>query len=118
MVLRTWDNGKRYFGCLRYPSCRGMHIAHFTGRPVGTPGDYETRKLRKLVHSLASKLWDYKNQEQRKKMYTWLKRNTRTGHIGSLNKEELINLYKKIIKLIDEKNKWKTQKINSKGRND
>ena len=38
-----------FYGCTRYPDCRGLQKASPDGRPLGVPATIETRKLRSEV---------------------------------------------------------------------
>lgn len=49
MVLRH-NLYRAWYGCLRWPHCRGSHSAHADGRPMGFPADEETKKLRREGH--------------------------------------------------------------------
>lgn len=55
MVLRAWD-GKTYYSCVRWPECRGAHGAAGS-RPLGRPGDRETRAARLRAHASFDRLW-------------------------------------------------------------
>jgi len=64
MVLREtkryrYGNGqpRKFYGCLNYPACSGTHGAHPDGRPLGTPGDAETKKWRVRAHKEFNKLY-------------------------------------------------------------
>jgi len=54
---RAHPNGKPFYGCTRYPSCRGAHGAHADGRPLGRPGTPEERAARVAAHGWFDKLW-------------------------------------------------------------
>lgn len=38
-----------FYGCSRYPACRGSHAANSLGEPAGTPADANTRRMRAAV---------------------------------------------------------------------
>src|SRR5208282_5226656 len=45
MVLRKSKKyGTPFYGCSRFPECKGAHGAHTDGRPKGTPGDRKTNQ--------------------------------------------------------------------------
>lgn len=46
-----------FYGCERYPACRGSHGAHPDGRPLGIPADAATRKARNDAHGYFDRLW-------------------------------------------------------------
>ncbi len=48
MRLRTGRFG-RFYGCSRYPACRGTHTATRDGEPAGIPADAKTRRMRAAV---------------------------------------------------------------------
>lgn len=45
MLLRESRFGK-FYGCTRFPECRGTHGAHPDGRPLGVPANAETKEAR------------------------------------------------------------------------
>lgn len=58
------------------------------------------RRLRREAHRLAEAYFgDWDNQEARRRMYQWVGRNTKSGHIGKATEQEL-NI---IIKLLRRK---------------
>lgn len=38
-----------FYGCSRYPACRGTHTATRDGEPAGIPADAKTRRMRAAV---------------------------------------------------------------------
>jgi ssDNA-binding Zn-finger/Zn-ribbon topoisomerase 1 len=48
-----------FWGCSRYPRCRGTHGAHPDGRPLGTPADEETKCARRAAHAALDQLWQH-----------------------------------------------------------
>jgi hypothetical protein len=63
--------------------------AHPDGSPVGFPVTREVRELRTLAHQIALEVWDYRDKDL---MYIWLEKHTSSGHIGQLDKNELVDL--------------------------
>lgn len=57
MACRPNKEGKPFYGCSRYPECRGTHGALPDGRPVGIPADKATRKARIEAHKFFDMLW-------------------------------------------------------------
>ena len=55
MVLRRSRFGP-FYSCLGYPYCRSKVGAHADGRPLGFPGDDETRSARKRAHQVFDQL--------------------------------------------------------------
>lgn len=58
MVLRQtgrfrYRNGsvRRFWGCSRYPMCRGIHGAHPNGEPMGIPAGIATKQKRIEAHA-------------------------------------------------------------------
>lgn len=80
MVLRRttkflWNNGegRLFYGCSRFPACKGIHGAHPDGRPLGIPGNAETKLARSKAHAqfdavIAGRGW------RRRGAYLWLGR--------------------------------------------
>jgi len=56
MTLRNSRFGP-FYGCSDFPRCRATHGAHPDGRPLGTPGDRETKQARIAAHAVFDKLW-------------------------------------------------------------
>lgn len=46
-----------FYGCTRFPACKGAIRAHKDGTPIGTPVDKETRRMRVLAHEVFDTLW-------------------------------------------------------------
>jgi len=58
MVLRVASRkGRPFYGCPRWPRCRGSHGAHKDGRPLGNPADEATRQARMRAHEAFDRLW-------------------------------------------------------------
>lgn len=89
---------RKFWGCPNYPKCKHT-LSLNLGIPMGIPHEdagVGAKSLRRKVHSLLNEIWDYNNQEDRKKMYLWLKKNTMYGHVSMMKEEEL----KKVISLL------------------
>jgi ssDNA-binding Zn-finger/Zn-ribbon topoisomerase 1 len=56
MELRDSRYGK-FYGCTRFPECRGTHGAHENGKPLGVPTNKETRLKRIETHKVFDQLW-------------------------------------------------------------
>lgn len=94
MVLREtkkyrWKNGqpRKFYGCSRWPACRAAHGAHPDGRPLGIPGNKETKEARIRAHDafdgMAKRLgWS------RTQAYNWLRHELKMtreeAHIGRM----------------------------------
>lgn len=67
-----------FYGCQRYPDCRGTHGANLDGSPRGIPGNKAVREARVKVHLAFEELWrTRKGSEPYTKdalgeVYTWL----------------------------------------------
>lgn len=58
MVLRRtkkflWKDGvgRLFYSCIRWPKCQATHGAHPDGRPLGVPGNKETKAARIRAHA-------------------------------------------------------------------
>lgn len=81
----------RFFGCSRYPECRGSHSVHPDGSPMGIPGDKETREWRQRLHDECERVWgpfEKISQRQKNYMYQFLRDNAPKMHISEMNIEE------------------------------
>lgn len=65
MVLRQtskfkYKNGdpRPFYGCSRFPLCKGSHGAHPDGSPLGTPADKMTKELRIDAHDMMDRWMD------------------------------------------------------------
>lgn len=65
------DRGRAYWICSRMPECRGTHGASPTGRPLGIPGDRETRAARIEAHRVFDAAWRARGMTKRE-AYRWL----------------------------------------------
>jgi ssDNA-binding Zn-finger/Zn-ribbon topoisomerase 1 len=96
MKLRPSRYG-HFYGCTRFPDCRGTHGAHADGRPLGIPADRETREARTHAHQVFDAFWRARGLE-RNKAYGWLA--ARLGmsraacHIARFNREDCRRLVK------------------------
>lgn len=80
-----------FYGCTRYPDCRGAHGCHPDGRPLGTPANAETKRLRIAAHDAFDGWWRAK-QMRRSDGYKWLREKMGLSkskcHIGMFNKQQ------------------------------
>lgn len=79
-----------FFGCSRYPECKGNLGCSPDGTPLGTPGDARTREARRRAHHLFDKLWKSGLVTGgRRGAYVWLKRtlgmSKKQAHIAKMN---------------------------------
>lgn len=90
MRLRPSKYGK-FYGCVRYPQCKGTHGAHPDGRPLGKPATLETKRARIAAHDTFDRIWKL-GPLTRKEAYAWLGRELGYGrapvHMGEMELEE------------------------------
>jgi ssDNA-binding Zn-finger/Zn-ribbon topoisomerase 1 len=88
MTLRKSKYGQ-FYGCTRYPQCKGAHGAHPNGDPLGLPATKETKVARIAAHDAFDSIWSRETGwMSRAEAYRWLKRTTGLEHIGSCSLEE------------------------------
>lgn len=75
---------KPFWGCTKFPACRGAHGAHPNGRPLGVPANAETKAARIRAHDVFDRLWLSKITMTRTKAYKLLaaKLGLEEVHIG------------------------------------
>lgn len=77
-----------FWGCTRYPKCKGTHGAHPDGRPLGKPADKETKLARMRAHAAFDRLWK-EGPRNRGQAYGWLKAQASIpDHIGEMSVAE------------------------------
>lgn len=47
---------RHFYRCQYFPTCRGSHRANSEGKPVGVPGNQQTRLARWLAHEMLAKV--------------------------------------------------------------
>lgn len=106
MLLRqtkkfTYGDGtpRKFYGCSNFPKCKLTHGAHPDGRPLGFPATQEVKDLRHELHLLAASVWDWNDRAQKAKMYQWIKKNSKVGHIAEMDLEELHIVRIKLLQL-------------------
>jgi len=99
MVLRESKHGP-FYGCSRFPDCRGAHGAHQDGRPKGKPGNAATRRARIEAHRLFDQIWKLKLVRNRGAAYQWMRNamglRKHEAHIGEFS----IDQCEKLLKLV------------------
>lgn len=102
MVLRHSQYGY-FYGCSKYPECKGTHGAYANGTPKGIPGDKETRLARMAAHDAFDALWKTYGMS-RNESYRFLQRTMdmtpEEAHIGRFTKEQCA----KLIALLEKRN--------------
>lgn len=86
MALRQGPH-RPFYGCTRFPDCRGAHGAHPDGTPMGVPVDGATRQARKAAHGAFDRLWSRDRKGSRGAAYRWLaaQLGQTSVHIGQLD---------------------------------
>lgn len=96
MVLRETSKfkhkngeGRKFYGCSNFPTCTATHGAHPDGRPLGIPGNTETKKARIAAHEVFDELWK-SGEMSRKQAYRWLaeQMGVEEVHFGEFSKEQ------------------------------
>lgn len=73
MTLRDSQYG-RFYGCTRFPDCRGTHGAHqTTGQPLGTPANKQTKRARIRAHAAFDVIWQ-QGYMPHTAAYRWLRK--------------------------------------------
>lgn len=85
-----------FYGCIRFPDCKGAHGCHPDGKPLGKPAPPEVKKWRIAAHEIFDRLWKNDGMK-RTEAYAYLaeKMGVKEIHIG----ESDIETCKKIIKV-------------------
>lgn len=108
MILREttkfkWDNGENrlFYGCVRWPACRGTHGAHPNGAPLGTPADSETKQARIRAHAAFDQLWKpARARMTQDEAYLWMQSKmglkSSEAHIGKFNIEQCDTLVRHV----------------------
>lgn len=103
MVLRDSRYGL-FYGCKSFPECRASHGAHPDGRPLGVPGDAETKAARIHAHDLFDRIWREGLKRNRGAAYAWMQGvmglTRDEAHIGAFSREQCEELVRVIL------NRW------------
>jgi ssDNA-binding Zn-finger/Zn-ribbon topoisomerase 1 len=62
-----------FYGCTRYPLCKGAHKAHPNGAPLGIPANAETKAWRVKAHLVFDQIWK-EEFLTRDNAYCWMQR--------------------------------------------
>lgn|SRR5574338_38327 len=80
-----------FYGCTRFPECRGTHGAHRDGRPFGIPANKATKLARMRAHRIFDIIWKERTMS-RAEAYAWMRRKMKLtdaeAHIGMFNLEQ------------------------------
>lgn len=72
--VQRGEGERGFWGCTRYPECRGTHGAHPDGTPLGKPADAATRQARVRAHAAFDRLWDGDDAPMaRGEAYRWMR---------------------------------------------
>lgn len=98
MVRRKSKFGDNFWwGCSNYPECKITSAEHPDGRLMSTPADPILKTLRMRVHSLLEEVFgNWNDKTAKNNMYAWLKDNTKSGHIGLMDKDEVLDTITKL----------------------
>jgi len=64
-------NLRKFYGCTRWPQCKGTHGAHPDGSPLGIPARKETKDARVRAHEVFDSL-RIKHDVKKPHAYYWL----------------------------------------------
>src|SRR3990167_138547 len=98
-----WANGENrlFYGCSRFPACKGAHGAHPSGAPLGTPADATTKQARMRAHEAFDQLWKpmgarLTQDEAYLQMQSWMGLKSSEAHISKFNTEQCDALVKHV----------------------
>lgn len=96
-------NPRKWFGCMRWPDCKGTHTSDENGAPLGIPGDRRTRQARILAHNVFDAWWRSRRMK-RSNAYKRLKEimgmsDKDMAHIGKFTAEQCFTLIEKIARV-------------------
>lgn len=62
-----------FYGCSKFPECRGTHGAYPDGRPLGRPANKATKLARMRAHAVFDLIWqEPKHDHTRSQAYAWM----------------------------------------------
>ena len=99
MIRRPSKFSKSFWwGCPKYPACKFTAAEHPDGSVMSTPANEEVKALRTKAHRIAEEIWGKWDSRKCKKteMYDWLKYNSKSGHFGLMQKDELTKTIEKL----------------------
>jgi len=81
-----------FYGCSRFPECKGCHGAHPDGSPKGTPANKETRVARIRAHAVFDQIWKKHLVKHRGAAYNWMRQvmklSKNDAHIGMFTRDQ------------------------------
>lgn len=100
-LISTAKYKRPFYGCSRFPECRGTVGARSDGKPLGTPTDAAGRAARISAHDVFDRIWK-SNTKNRGEAYAWMQEvlclPPEQAHIAMFTKEQcskLIELVKR-----------------------
>lgn len=94
-----------FYGCVRFPTCRGTHGAHPDGRPLGVPASTETKQARIRAHEAFDRLWR-SGRMDRRSAYHWMQQvmglTSAEAHIGRFDRDQCEQLIVKVEQFLGE----------------
>ncbi len=92
MILRhSKKYGTPFYGCSRFPACKGACGAYPDGRPKSIPSDRKTSEARIRAHAVFDRVWQQKRMS-RDQAYAWMRQvmgiSNKEAHIGHLTAEQ------------------------------
>jgi len=89
LVLRWNDRYGPYYGCSRYPDCKGNAGAHPDGYPSSIPAGKRVKNARVVAHKVLD-AWRKGRKMNRLQAYVWLKQKFgKDTHIGYMGLSEI-----------------------------
>lgn len=102
LTLRNSRFGQ-FYGCTRYPRCKGAHGAHPDGTPLGIPADEATKKASVVAHAAFDLLWEpvgapYSRGAAYFEMRAMMGLSEEDAHIGNFDIDQCTQLVEKVHK--------------------
>jgi ssDNA-binding Zn-finger/Zn-ribbon topoisomerase 1 len=97
MDLRTSPKFARpFYGCTRFPECKGTHGAHPNGAPLGIPANHDTKQSRRQAHAVFDQIWKQHLVKNRWAAYNWMRQamslSESQAHISMFNSQQCAEL--------------------------
>jgi len=93
---------RKFYGCERFPECKGTHGAHPNGEPLGTPANQETKEWRHRAHIIFHATFnDLTRKNRYKKLQLLMGLAKEDAHIAKFD----IKRCKQLIRLLSEQGK-------------
>jgi len=97
MQLRSSKRFPRpFYGCTRFPECKGTHGAHASGAPLGKPANKATKVARMQAHATFDQIWKQNLVKNRWAAYNWMRQvmglTNSQAHIAMFDIEQCVQL--------------------------